>query len=266
MCHAEWQVSECSWHEPKSHTHRITLAGRSAVLHAVYGNRSITLQEALRWLIRVGIKKCVQKDIQILKNLNPHTMAAVWRIVCIPSRAKCGEFKFLVWLKLGDFSPSLWWTCDMWIFKQKQPRITDAELVTSLTLRDEETLGSNKNLVSHSRPGFSKNHCNDLWKRCGNDGEKRVALHTRRGLCQHRVVHEVDGLHVTGWLVYLIVTAARYKVSFLPPLFRNPANLRPLHQLLQQCSLSDRGPVFNPRTHLRLFAPPPTHPGPARRN
>lgn len=95
-------------------------------------------------------------------------------------------------------------------------------------------------------PAFSKNRCNDLWKRCGNDGVRRVALHTRRGLCQHRVVHEVDGLHVAGWLVYLIVTAARYKVSFLPLLFRKPANLRPLHQLLQQCSLSVRGPVFNP--------------------
>lgn len=128
---------------------------------------------------------------------------------------KVRRIQISVWLKLlGIFSPSLWWTCYVWIFKQKQPRITDAELVTSLTLQDGETFGSGTisclipAQLSQESVKWLVGMVWEQWERC---------CITHREECQHRFVREVDGLHLAGWLVYLIVW---FYEGFLPPLVK----------------------------------------------
>lgn len=109
-------------------------------------------------------------------------------------------------------SAHLWWTCYAWIFKWKQPRIIDAELVTSLTLLYEETFGSNKILclvLSRLSQESLKSLLWMVW-----EWWEGVALHIERSLfeaqCQRWFVHKVDGLHLTGWLVYLTARAASF--------------------------------------------------------
>lgn len=133
-------------------------------------------------------------------------------IAYISSYTKMRGIQTSVWLRLGGFQPlAVWWTCYVRISKQNQPRITDAKLVTSLTLQDvkKNNIWIKHNLMSHSWSAFPR--ISEMTR--GNDG-KGVALRTERSLFeaerQHRFVPTVDGLHLTGWLVYLIATAASF--------------------------------------------------------
>lgn len=79
----------------------------------------------------------------VLKNWKLDTIAAVWYSLYFLT-LKVRRIQISVCLECGDFSPSLWRTGYMWIFKQKTAKDYRCyELVTSLTLHDEETFGSN---------------------------------------------------------------------------------------------------------------------------
>lgn len=83
----------------------------------------------------------------------------------------------------------------MRIFKQKQPRINDAELVTSLTLsRMKKHLDQTQSHVS----AFPRIGEMTRGYGVGTMG-KGVALHLEiEAERQHRFVHEIDGLHYAG--------------------------------------------------------------------
>lgn len=156
-------------------------------------------------------KKCFYPP---LKSWKLCTTAVVSLLLIFPHQKMRG---IQVSEETWGFQPlAAWWTCYVWIFKQKQPRITDAKLVTSLTLQDEKkNIWIKYDLMSHSWSAFPR--ISEMT--CGNDG-KGIALPTKKSLFeaerQHRFVPVDDGLHWTGWLVYLIVTAASFVFSLLP--------------------------------------------------
>lgn len=123
-------------------------------------------------------------------------------------------------------------------------------------------LDQTRSYVSFS-PGFPKNHWNHFYEWCGNDGS--VALHIQRSLleaqCQRWFVHKVDGLHLTGWLVYLTARAANF--LFLLPFwhckvfFASSSKISDAHYLwiLLTCQLFHLTPAM-----FLLFSKPCLYP------